>query len=107
MVQPHEYYRLGESTGPYAYNAAAPGARIDLVQLVTISRLALDKSGTTTSIRQFDELPMFNRPMRSTSTFFLSRTPLIWLNVWVVRNLMSPFEGRYENGGHWRRGVPL
>ena len=36
MVQLQEYYRLGESTGPYAYNAVAPGAPIDLVQLAKI-----------------------------------------------------------------------
>ena len=36
MVQLQEYYRLGESTGPYAYSAVAPRAPIDLVQLATI-----------------------------------------------------------------------
>ena len=36
MVQLQEYYRLGESTGPYAYNAVASGAPINLVQLATI-----------------------------------------------------------------------
>ena len=36
MFQLQEYYRLGELTGPYAYNAVAPGAHIDLVQLATI-----------------------------------------------------------------------
>ena len=35
-VQLQKYYRLGESTGPYAYNAVAPGAPIDPVQLATI-----------------------------------------------------------------------
>ena len=36
MVQLPEYYRLGESTGQYAYNTVAPGAPINLVQLATI-----------------------------------------------------------------------
>ena len=36
MFQLQEYYRLGESTGPDAYNAVAPGAPMDLVQLATI-----------------------------------------------------------------------
>ena len=36
VVQLQEYYRLGEWTGPYANNAVAPRARIDLVQLTTI-----------------------------------------------------------------------
>ena len=36
VVHLREYYRFGESTGPYAYNAVAPGAPIDLVQLATI-----------------------------------------------------------------------
>ena len=36
MVQLQEYYRLGESTGPYAYSAVAPGAPMDLIQLATI-----------------------------------------------------------------------
>ena len=36
VVQLQEYYRLGESTAPYAYNAVTPGAPIDLVQLATI-----------------------------------------------------------------------
>ena len=41
------------------------------------TRLALDKSATTTSIRKFEGLPVSSRPMRSTSTSFLSRTPVI------------------------------
>ena len=36
MVQLQEYYRLGETTGTYAYNTVSPGAPIDLVQLATI-----------------------------------------------------------------------
>ena len=36
MVQLQEYHRVGQSTGPYAYNAVSPGAHIDLVQLATI-----------------------------------------------------------------------
>ena len=36
MVQLQDYYRLGELTGPYAYNAVAPGAPIHLSQLATI-----------------------------------------------------------------------
>ena len=35
-IQLQEYFRLGEQTEPYAYNAVAPGAPIDLVQLATI-----------------------------------------------------------------------
>ena len=35
-VQLQEYFRLGEQIEPYAYNAVAPGAPIDLVQLATI-----------------------------------------------------------------------
>ena len=31
VVQLQEYYRLGEQTQPYAYNAVAPGAPLDLV----------------------------------------------------------------------------
>ena len=38
VVQHQEYYRLGEQTEPYAYNAIAPGAPIDLVQLAKIYR---------------------------------------------------------------------
>ena len=34
-VQLQEYFWLGEQTEPYAYNAVAPGAPIDLVQLAT------------------------------------------------------------------------
>ena len=36
MVELQEYHRLGQWAGPYAYNAVAPGAPIDLVQLATI-----------------------------------------------------------------------
>ena len=36
MVQFAEYHRLGQLTRPYAYNAVAPGAPIDLVLLATI-----------------------------------------------------------------------
>ena len=35
-VQLQEYFLLGEQIEPYAYNAVAPGAFIDLVQLATI-----------------------------------------------------------------------
>ena len=36
IIQLWKYYRLEELTGPYAYNAVAPGVPIDLVQLATI-----------------------------------------------------------------------
>ena len=45
MVQLQEYYRLGESTGPHAHNAVAPGAPIDLVQLATIYQTVPEQSG--------------------------------------------------------------
>ena len=47
-------------------------------------RLDLDKSDTTTSIKKFDELPAFTRSVRSTSTSFLSRTPPIWFDIWLL-----------------------
>ena len=35
-MQLQEYYRLGECTGPYAYNPVSPAAPFDLVLLATI-----------------------------------------------------------------------
>ena len=53
VVQLQEYYRLGESTGPYAYNAVAPGAPIDLVQLATIYQTGPGQIGYHDFDREF------------------------------------------------------
>ena len=58
-VQLQEYFRLGEQIEPYAYNAVAPGAPIDLVQLATIYQTGPGRLDTTTSIRRSDELLPF------------------------------------------------
>ena len=71
-VQLQEYFRLGEQTKPYANNAVAPGAPIDLVQLATIYQTGPGQRGYHASIRQSDKLLAFTRPVRSMSTSFLS-----------------------------------
>ena len=40
MIQLQEYHQLPQSTGPYAYNAVAPGAPIGLVKLARIYQTA-------------------------------------------------------------------
>ena len=77
MFELQEYHRLGQSTGPYAYNAVAQGAPIHLLQLTTIYQTGLGKSDTTTSTRKLRGSHVFIRPMKGTSTFFLSKTPVI------------------------------
>ena len=62
MVQFQEYYRLGESTGPYAYNAVTPGVPIDLVQLATIYQTG------TGQIRYYDFDKEIRRVARLHST---------------------------------------
>ena len=99
VVQLEEYYRLGEWTGPYAYNAAAPGAPIHLVQLATIYQPG------TGQIRYHDFDKDIRRVARlhSTSEEYVNLFPFLDAADLVRRTgtskyLMSPFEGGYEDG---------
>ena len=103
-----QYYRLGESTGQYAYNAVAAGAPIDLVQLATIYQTGPGQ------IRYYDFDKVIRRVARlhSTNEEYINLFPFedatdFARRLGTLKYLMSPFEGGYENGRHWRREVPF
>ena len=103
MVQLQEYYRLGESTGPYAYNAVAVGAPIDPVQLATIYQTGpghFDKE-----IRRLARLHSTNK--KYINLFSFEDVAVLARRLGTSKHLMSSFEGGYENGRHWRREVPF
>ena len=106
VVQLQEYYRLGEQTEPYAYNAVAPGSPIDLVQLATIYQTGPGRLG----YRDFDkEIPRV-AGLHSTSKEYVNLFPFVYAADLVRRMgtskyLMSPFEAGYEGGRRWRRAV--
>ena len=108
MVQHQKYYRLGESTGLYAYNAVAPGPRIDLVQLATIYQTGPGQ------IRYYD----FDKEIPRVAHFYSTIEEYINLfafqddadlppRLGTPKYLMSPCQGGYENGRYWRREVSL
>ena len=106
MVQLQEYYRLGESTGPQAYNAVAPGAPIDLVQMATIYWIGPGQ------IRYYDFDKEIRRVARlhSTNEEYINLFPFQYAAdlarcLGTSKYLMSPFEGGDENGRYWRREV--
>ena len=106
MVQLHEYYGLGESTGPDAYNAVAPGAPIDLVQLATIYQTGPGQ------IRYYDLDKEIRRVARlhSTSEEYINLFPFedatdLVRRLGTSKYLMSSFESGYEDGRHWHRAV--
>ena len=108
MVQLEEYYRLGESIGQYAYNAVAPGAPIDVVQLATIYQTGPGK------VRYYDFDKEIRRVVRlhSTNEDYINLFPFddaadLARRLGTSKYLMSPFEGGYENGRYWRREVPF
>ena len=108
MVQLQEYYRLGESTGPYSYNSVAPGAPMDLVQLATIYQTGPGQ------IRYYDFDKEIRRvaSLHSTNQEYINLFPLedagdLTPRLGTSKYLMSPFEGGYKNGGYWRREVPF
>ena len=103
MVQLLEYYRLGESTGPYAYNALAPGVRIDLVQLATIYQTGPEQ------IRYYDFDKGIRRVARlhSTSEEYINHFSFVHAadlmrRLGTSKYLMSTFESGYEDGRRWR-----
>ena len=106
VVQLQEYYRLGEQTEPYAYNAVAPGAPSDLVQLATIYQTG------TGRLRYHDFDKEIQRVARlySTSKEYVNLFPFVDAADLVRRMgtskyLMSPFEAGYEGGRRGRRAV--
>ena len=108
MVQLQEYYQLGESTGPYAYNAVTPGAPFNLVQLATIYQTGHGQ------IRycDFDKAIRTVARLHSTNEEYLNIFPFeeaadLTRRLGTLKYLMSPFEGGYENGRYWRREVPF
>ena len=105
-VQLLEYFRLGEQTEPYAYNAVAPGAPIDLVQLAQIYQTAPGRLGS----HDFDKAIRRVAALHSTSEEYVNLFPFVDAANLVRRTgtskyLMSPFEAGYEGGRRWRRAV--
>ena len=106
VVQVQEYYRLGEQTEPYVYNAVAPGAPIDLVQLATIYQTGPGRLG----YHDFDKEIRRVARLHSTSEEYINLFPFVEAADLVRRMgtskyLMSPFEAAYEDGRRWRRAV--
>ena len=108
MVQLQEYHRLGQLTGPYAYNAVAPGAPIDLVQLATIYQTGPGR------IRYYDFDKEIRRVARlhSSNEAYLNLFPFedttdLTRRLGTSKYLMSPFKSGYVNGRYWRRPVPF
>ena len=106
MVQLQEYYQLGESTGPYAYNDVIPDAPIDLVQLATIYQIGPGQ------IRYYDfdkEIRRVAR-LRSTSEEYINLFPCenaadLVRRLGTSKYLTSTFESGYEDELRWRRAV--
>ena len=108
MVQLQEYHRPEQSTGPYAYNAVAPGAPINLVQLAAIYQTGPGH------VRYYDfdkEIRRVARP-HSTNEAYLNLFPFedatdLLRRLGTSKYLMSPFEGGYENAWYCCREVPF
>ena len=105
-VQLQEYFRLGEQTEPYAYNAVAPGAPIDLVQLATIYQTGPGRLG----YHDFDKAIRRVAALHLTSEEYVNLFPFVDAADLVRRAgtskyLMSPSEAGYEGGRRWRRAV--
>ena len=105
-VQLQEYFRLRERTEPYAYNAVAPGAPIDLVQLATIYQTGPGRLG----YHDFDKAIRRVAALHSTSEEYVNLFPFVDATDLVQRMgtskyFMSPFEAGYKGGRRWRRAV--
>ena len=98
-VQLQEYFRLGEQTEPYAYNAVAPGAPIDLVQLATIYQTRPGRLGC----HDFDKALRRVAALHSSIEEYVNLFPFVDAADLVRRlgtskYLMSPYEAGYESG---------
>ena len=96
MVQLQEYYRLGKWTGRYTYNAVAPGAHIDLVQLSTIYQTG---PGQLRYYNFDEEIQRVGR-LHSTNEeyinlFSFQNTADLVQHLGTLKYLMSGFEGGY------------
>ena len=101
-----EYFRLGEQIEPYAYNAVAPGAPIDLVQLATIYQTGPGRLGYhdfDKAIRRVAALHSSNEEYANLFPFV--DAPELVRRLGTSKYLMSPFEAGYEDGQRWRRAV--
>ena len=106
VVQLQKYYRLREQTEPYAYNAVAPGAPIDLVQLETIYQTGPGRLGYD----DFDKEIQGVARLDSSSKEYVNLFPFVDAAALVRRMgtskyLMSPFEAGYKGGRRWCRAV--
>ena len=105
-VQLQEYFRLGQQTKPYTYNAVAPGAPIDLVQLATIYQTGPGRLG----YHNFDRAIQRVAALHSSSEGYANLFPFVDAADLVRRlgtpkYLMSPYDAGYEGGQRWRRAV--
>ena len=102
-VQLQEYFRLGEQTEPYAYNAVAPGAPMDLVQLATIYQTGPRRLGFhdfDKAIRRVAALHSLNEEYANLFPFV--DAPELVRRLGTSKYLMSPFEAGYEDARRWR-----
>ena len=105
-VQLQEYSPLGEQTEPYAYNAVAPGAPIDLVQLATTYHTGPGRLG----YHDFDKAIRRFAALHSTSEEYVNLCPFmdaadLVRRMGTSKYLMSSFEAGYKGGQRWRRAV--
>ena len=105
-VQLQEYFRIGEQVEPYAYNAVAPGAPIDLVQLATIYQTGPGRLG----YHDFDRAIRRVAALHSSNEEYVNIFPFVDAPDLIRRlgtstYLMSPYEAGYQDGQRWRRAV--
>ena len=106
MVQLQEYHRLGQSTGPYAYNAVAPRAPVDLVQMATIYQTGPGQN----RYYDFDKEIRKVARLHSTNEAYLNLFPFeagtdLTQRLGTSKYLMSPFQSGDKNGHYWRRPI--
>ena len=108
MVQVKEYHPLRQSTSPYPYNAAAPEAPINLVQLWTTYRISSGRvkyHDFEKEIQKVARLPPNNR--RYITLFPSEDCADLAERLRTSKYLLSPWESGYDGqGNYWPRQVP-
>ena len=108
MVQLEEYHPLGQSTGLYPYNAVAPEAPIDLVQLWTVYQISTGR----VKYHDFENEIKKVARLSPTNERFISLLPFVDCadlirRLGTLKYLMSPWKSGYDGQGkYWHRQVP-
>ena len=107
MVLLQEYHRLGQSTGPYPYNAVAPGAPIELVKLATIYKTSPRQVRYHHCEKEIQRVA----PLQSTNERYINLFPFedsidLTRRLGNLQYLISPSASRYKKGEYQRREVP-